>query len=71
MKIRIEGYPCTINFRTNTKLPRFKCGCKVRTKIAQDKMKKRRILSPNHDYSDYIVEEIRTNGTWETWYLGS
>lgn len=72
--ITICEYPQTFTFKTKKKLPPFKYGCEVRTKLAHDAMKRYKVSSPSHSYCEYVVEEVCTAHflpNQEYWYLGS
>ena len=70
-KIKIIDYPESFGFETSEKLPDFKYGCEKRSKILEKKMQLLDIKSPNHEYSDYIVETVHKFENYEYWYLGS
>jgi hypothetical protein len=72
--ITICEYPQTFTFKTRKTLPPFEYGCEVRTKIAQDAMRRHKVSSPSHGYCEYVVEEVCTAEflpNQEYWYLGS
>lgn len=72
--ITICVYPQTFTFKTKKELPPFEYGCKVRTKLVQSSMKRKKIPSPCHGYDEYVVEQIATCEfipNEEYWYLGS
>jgi hypothetical protein len=72
--ITICHYPQTFSFKTKKELPPFEYGCQIRTKLAEQAMRRHNIYSPSHGYDEYIVEtvDINTeNPNHELWYLGS
>ena len=73
-KITICEYPQTFTFKTKKVLPPFTYGCKIRTMLAEQAMKRHKIYSPCHGYNEYVVEIVITAGlppNEEYWYLGS
>ena len=73
-KITICHYPQTFSFKTKKELPPFKYGCEIRTKLAEQAMRRHNTHSPCHDYDEYVVEivDIDTEKpNQEFWQLGS
>ena len=71
MRIIINEYPCTFSFDTEENLPKFKYGCRTRTKIVRQQIIRQQIETPFHEPSDYCVEEIFPFNGGEIWELGS
>jgi hypothetical protein len=72
--ITICEYPQTFTFKTKKVLPPFTYGCEIRTKLAEQAMKRHKIDSPCHGYNEYVVEDIKVVPflpNQEYWYLGS
>lgn len=71
--IIVQEYPCTFNFKTRKKLPKFRYDCPTRRKILVDAMRRMKIKSPSHLYTDYVVEVIECYPAEnaEVWHLGS
>lgn len=72
--ITICDYPQTFTFRTKKVLPPFSYGCEIRTKLAEQAMKRHKIHSPCHGYNEYVVEIVDTISflpNEEYWHLGS
>ena len=70
--ITVEGYPETFEFETTCPLPKFYYGCTQRHVLLVNAMKDQKVKSPNHDYRDYVIETIESDGSGnETWHLGS
>lgn len=72
--ITICDYPQTFSFKTKKELPPFQYGCEIRTKLAQQAMKRHNIYSPCHGWNEYIVEVVDVdteNTNHEYWQLGS
>lgn len=76
-KITIKYYPQTFSFNTITKLPPFNNDdpdyeiCEVRQRLLLKNLKKYKIDSPCHLYTDYIVEIVYPTDDGEIWFLGS
>jgi hypothetical protein len=70
--IIIEGYPCTMSFQVRKELPEFTFDCPVRTSILHYQIKKRKIDTGFHHWSDYSVETIQIlSDECEEWIIGS
>jgi len=75
--ITILDYPQTFSFTTITKLTPFNNddpdveSCEVRRKLLLKNLKKYKIDSPCHDYTDYVVEIVYPTDDGEIWFLGS
>lgn len=73
--ITINYYPQTFSFTTYTKLPPFNIdaseSCEVRQRLLLKNLKKYKIDSPYHLYTDYLVEMIIPTDNGEIWLLGS
>lgn len=69
--ITVLDYPQTFSFKVKKELPTFEYGCEERRRILIRQMKRQDIFSPCHLYTDYVVEEVISNGTQEYWRLGS
>ena len=70
-KIKTDGYPQHFEFETGVKLPKFKCGCKVRGELLLSQLNEQDVHSPLHAYEDYVVEKITKTEGGEIWHLGS
>ncbi len=75
MKIKIQFYPDTFEFETKVNFPKFDNNnielCQIRNRVLHKQMNKLKIKSPNHDYSDYVVENVTKFLEGEIWQLGS
>jgi len=73
--IFIKNYPATFSFTTPDILPERpenkSIDCRVRDNMLHRELEKQGINSPNHAYTDYIVELILKHGNNETWIVGS
>lgn len=75
--IVVMHYPATFSFFTNETITDFneETGCSLRDRILHEELKRQKIDSPYHHYSEYTVEEVETTtfGGIETelWGLGS
>lgn len=71
MKIKIESYPCTFEFKTPARFRKFNSHCDARDAILHKAMKALKIVSPCHDYEDYTVEMVEKTKDGEIWHLAS
>jgi len=75
--ITIKNYPQTFSFTTITKLTPFNNddpdieSCEVRQRLLLKNLKKYKIYSRCHDYTDYRVEIVFPTSIGEIWFLGS
>ena len=79
--IIIQDYPTDMCFKVRKELPEFTFNCPVRNKILHYQLKKQKVDSPCHAYSDYGVEFIEQNNVYnevtdkfediEYWEIGS
>jgi len=75
--ITIKDYPKTFSFTTITKLTPFNNhdpdseSCEVRQRLLLKNLKKYKIDSPCHLYTDYRVERVYPTDEGEIWFLGS
>ena len=75
--ITIKDYPQTFSFTTITKLKPFNNddpdieSCEVRQRLLLKNLKKYKIDSPCHLYTDYVVESVYPTDNGEIWFLGS
>lgn len=74
--IIVLDYPQTFGFKIRKELPTFDGeNCDVRNKILLRQLKKQKISSPCHLYTDYVVGVVEPfdNGTisGEVWHLCS
>lgn len=69
MRVYID-YPLHINFETRAKLPRFKYGCPVRTKLLH-KALEGCLYSAPHEDKNFIVEKVEKREGREIWHVGS
>ena len=72
MIIKVVAYPATFQFTVDSDLPKFEHGCKTRGEFLLQAMIDLEVVSPSHEYEDYIVENIKRRGAnTEIWELGS
>lgn len=69
--IIIETYPAPMTFKVKKELPEFTFNCPVRNKILLYQLKKQKVNSPCHGYSEYGVDCITTFDGGEVWEIGS
>ncbi len=75
--IVVMHYPQTFTFTTNETLTEFneETECSLRNRILHDELKRQKIESPYHAYTDYVVEIVETAVIGDTeielWTLGS
>jgi len=69
--IIIEHYPTTMTFKVRKELPEFTFNCPVRNEILHRQLKKQKVDSPCHSYSDYGVDCIESFDGGEVWEIGS
>lgn len=70
IKIQINDYPCTFSFNIDNCLPKFKYGCKIRTKLVR-MLLKYQYYAVHHTPDDFIVEDVIKIKDGEIWILGS
>jgi hypothetical protein len=70
-RILIVDYPTTMTFEVRKELPEFNDYCEVRQKILLYQLRKQKIESPCHSYTDYVVEDIFPLNDGEVWIIGS
>ena len=69
--IIINHYPATFTFKVRKELPEFEDYCEIREEILHRQLRKQKIYSPCHSYSEYIVEAIETFDGGEEWIIGA
>jgi hypothetical protein len=60
-------YPVNMCFKTRFEFDNDE----ERTKYLHKVLKKNKVDSPLHDYTDYVVERTEINRYWEEWTIGS
>ena len=71
MEIKTSGYPKSITFSTDMKLPPFICGCEVRTKILHSELLIQKVKTPLCKHTDYIVNAVEKSTKGELWFTRS
>jgi hypothetical protein len=74
VQIIVKDYPCDFTFMCNEALPTYNDdgrGCAKRDEILHRVMEFMNVNSPCHDYTDYVVERVTSEGDAEVWQLGS
>lgn len=69
--IIVEHYPANMTFKVIKELPEFTFNCPVRNKILHRQLKKNKVDSPCHLYTDYGVDLIEIFDGGEIWHIGS
>jgi len=70
MKTIFIDYPTNFSFKTKKTFTTNE----ERTQHLQQVLRKNKVDSPCHDYTDYVVEDVDTNmyyGNCEYWIIGS
>jgi hypothetical protein len=70
-QILILDYPFNMTFQVRKELPEFDDYCEVRQKILLYQLRKQKIYSPCHLYTDYVVEAVVPMKDSEIWIIGS
>ena len=70
-RIIIQHYPATFYFDVRKDLPEFDGYCPVRQEILLRQLRRQKIDSPCHSYTDYVVEIVEPILGGEIWQLGS
>jgi hypothetical protein len=61
------SYPVNMCFKTRFEFENDE----ERTKYLHKVLKKNKVYSPLHDYTDYVVEAVEVSTYWEEWVVGS
>ena len=61
------SYPVNMCFKTRFEFENDE----ERTKYLHKVLKKNKVDSPCHDYTDYVVEKVEVSRYWEEWTIGS
>lgn len=69
--IIINHYPATFTFKVRKELPVFEDYCEVREEILLRQLRKQKIYSPCHSYTEYVIEMVETFDGGEEWIIGS
>ena len=69
--IIINHYPTTMTFNVRQTLPEFTFNCPVRNKILHRRLRRKKVDSPSHSYTDYGVDCITVFDGGEIWEIGS
>jgi len=70
-QILILDYPTNMTFQVRKDLPEFDEYCDVRQKILLYQLRKQKIESPMHHYTDYVIEAVVPMKDSEIWIIGS
>lgn len=60
-------YPTNFTFRTR----KIFLDDKERTKYLHRVLRVKKVPSPLHEYTDYVVEDVQSWGNYEFWVIGS
>ena len=69
MKTIFIDYPTNLSFKTKKTF----ASNEERTKHLHQVLRRKKVESPCHDYTDYVVEMVEPNkyGSFEFWIIGS